>query len=102
MNSLLLGTLCGILFGLLSVGLMIPLKFEDKRTAMLGAFINRFSIGFVPGALHLPIPYWLAGLLIGVLLSLSDAIITRSYVPLIVIGALGGLLIGVVIDVWGV
>jgi len=82
MNGLLLGTLCGILFGLLSVALMIPLKFEDKRAAMLGAFINRFSIGLVLGAIHLPIPFWLAGLLIGVLLSLSDAIITRSYVPL--------------------
>jgi hypothetical protein len=50
MNALLLGALAGVLFGMIAVLLMIPLKFDDKRAAMLGAFVNRFSIGFVIGA----------------------------------------------------
>ena len=37
MSKLLLGLLCGLLFGAVSVATMIPLSFEDKRAAMLGA-----------------------------------------------------------------
>lgn len=104
MSSLLLGTLAGVLFGIISVLLMIPLKFDDKRAAMVGAFVNRFSIGFVIGAApHLfSFPAWVSGLLFGLLLSLADAIITKSYIPLLVLGALGGLLIGLAVGVWAV
>ncbi len=56
MNKILLGTICGIIFGVIAVLTMIPLQFEDKRRAMTGAFINRFSIGFVIGASVLPCP----------------------------------------------
>jgi len=55
---------------------MVPLSFPDKRTALLGAFLNRFSIGFVLGAVSLPWPGWASGLVFGVLLSLADAVIT--------------------------
>lgn len=81
---------------------MIPLQFEDKRAAMLGAFVNRFAIGFVIGAARLPLPGWASGLVFGLLLSLPDAIITKAYVPILVLGAIGGVIIGFVISVWGV
>jgi hypothetical protein len=102
MNKILLGTICGIIFGVIAVLTMIPLQFEDKRRAMTGAFINRFSIGFVIGASVLPLPSWLQGLLFGLLLSLPDAIITKALVPILGIGVICGLLIGLAIGFWGI
>jgi hypothetical protein len=101
MSKILLGTICGIAFGAFSVATMIPLTFSDKRAAMLGAFINRFSIGVVIGATDLLLPGWARGLLFGVLLSLPDAIITKAYAPIIILGAVGGLIIGAVVGRWG-
>ena len=101
MSKLLLGLLCGVLFGAVSVATMIPLSFEDKRAAMLGAFINRFAIGVVIGASVLPFPGWLTGLLFGLLLSLPDAIITKAYAPILGLGSIGGLIIGFVVARWG-
>ena len=101
MTKLMLGMLCGLVFGGLAVATMIPLSFSDKRAAMLGAFLNRFAIGLVIGAATLPLPGWLSGLLFGLLLSLPDAIITKAYAPIIGLGTLGGLIIGVVVATWG-
>jgi hypothetical protein len=101
MPRLYLGIICGLVYGALSAASMIPLSFPDKRAALLGAFINRFSIGFVIGAVNLPWPGWLAGLVIGLLLSLADAIITKAYVPIIALGAVGGTLIGFVVQRFG-
>lgn len=102
MSKPMLGILCGLLFGAVSVTTMIPLSFEDKRAAMLGAFINRFAIGVVIGVAVLPFPGWLTGLLFGLLLSLPDAIITKAYAPIIGLGTIGGLIIGFVISRWGI
>ena len=101
MSKLLLGLLCGLLFGAVSVATMIPLSFKDKRAAMLGAFINRFAIGVVIGAVALPFPGWLTGLLFALLLSLPDAIITKAYAPILGLGSIGGLIIGFVVARWG-
>ena len=100
MSHIILGVICGIVFGSVAVAIMIPLQFEDKRAAMLGAFVNRFAIGFVIGAARLPLPGWASGLVFGLLLSLPDAIITKAYVPILVLGAIGGVIIGFVISVW--
>ncbi|MEP7187861.1 MAG: hypothetical protein ABI901_01565 [Roseiflexaceae bacterium] len=102
MSRILLGIICGIVFGALAVATMIPLRFEDKRGAMLGAFLNRFAIGLVIGATILPVAGWLQGLLFGVLLSLPDAIITKAYAPILVLGSIGGVIIGVVVSAFGV
>ena len=102
MPKLIPGILCGLVFGGLAVATMIPLSFDDKRAAMLGAFFNRFAIGLVIGAAALPLPGWLTGLLFGLLLSLPDAIITKAYAPIIGLGTLGGLIIGAVVATWGV
>jgi hypothetical protein len=102
MSRLLLGIICGLVFGAVAVAIMVPLQFEDKRAAMLGAFINRLSVGLVIGVATLPLPGWASGLLFGLLLSLPDAIITKAYAPIIGLGAIGGLIIGLVVGAWGV
>ncbi len=102
MSKLVLGSLCGLIFGAIVVATMVPLPFDDKRAAMLGAFVNRFAIGFVLGTATLPLPPWATGLVFGFLLSLPDAIITKAYPPILGMGTLGGLIIGVVIGIWGV
>ena len=102
MSKIILGLLCGIVFGIVSVATMIPLKLEDKKTAMAGAFTNRFAIGFVIGAATLPMPAWGSGLLFGLLLSLPEAIITKSWIPIMVLGGIGGVLCGLVIGAFGI
>jgi hypothetical protein len=102
MSRLLLGALCGLAYGALSAASMIPLKFDDKTAALAGAFLNRFAIGFVIGAARLPVPAWAQGLIFGLLLSLPDAIITKAYAPIILLGAVGGVVIGLIVGKWGV
>lgn len=102
MNKLLLGTIVGLVYAILDVLIMIPLDLEDKTRAMAGAFVNRFAIGLVIGATNLPLAGWLNGLIFGVLLSLPDAIITRAWAPVLGIGAVGGVIIGFVVGLWGV
>ena len=101
MSKLMLGTICGLVYGALSAASMLPLSFDDKPAALTGAFLNRFAIGFVIGAARLPVPPWANGLIFGLLLSLPDAIITKAYVPIIVLGAVGGTIIGVIVGKWG-
>src|SRR6185369_1649511 len=101
MSRILLGTICGLVYGALSAASMIPLSFTDKTAALTGAFLNRFAIGFVIGAARLPLPPWAQGLVFGILLSLPDAIITKAYAPILILGAIGGLVIGVIVGKWG-
>lgn len=101
MSRLLLGTICGLVYGALSAASMAPLTFSDKTAALAGAFLNRFAIGFVIGAARLPVPSWANGLIFGILLSLPDAIITKTYVPILLLGAIGGLVIGLIVGKWG-
>lgn len=101
MSKVLLGLICGLAFGVIDVLLMIPLQFSDKKTAMAGAFVNRLAIGLVIGATNLPVAGWLAGLGWGILLSLPDAIITKSWVPITIGGAVGGVVIGLTTGHWG-
>jgi hypothetical protein len=103
MSKILLGLIAGLVFGALDVGLMLPMSFPDKTTAFLGAFTSRFVIGFVIGCVQLPSwPGWLVGLLFGLLISLPDAIITHKYIPILVLGGIGGLVIGGLIHGWKV
>jgi len=101
MSKLTLGAICGFVWGALLAASMIPLEFSDKRAALLGAFLNRFAIGFVLGAVGLPLPSWLNGLIFGVLLSLPDAIITKAYAPILMLGAIGGVVISLIVNKWG-
>src|ERR1044071_1245374 len=101
MSRLMLGSICGLVYGALSAASMIPLSFPDKRAALIGAFLNRFAIGFVIGAARLSLPNWASGLVFGILLSLPDAIITKAYAPILIFGAIGGLVIGLIVGKWG-
>ena len=101
MSRISLGVLCGLIFGGIDVALMIPMSFPDKRAAMLGAFIARFALGFVICNIKLPWPGWLVGLVLGVLLSLPDAIITKATIPILASGAVGGTIIGWIAGKYG-
>src|SRR4051794_28682658 len=101
MGTIASGMVSGIAFGAVSVGLMLPLSFPDKRTALLAAFCSRFAIGFVIACVALPSwPGWAVGFFFGLLLSLPDAIITKTYVPILVVGSIGGLIIGGILHGW--
>ena len=103
MSKIILGVISGLVFGALDVGLMLPMSFPDKATALLGAFTSRFAIGLVIGCVQLPSwPGWAVGLFFGLLLSLPDAIITHKYLPIVVLGGIGGLVIGGLIHGWKV
>jgi len=101
MDRVILGLICGLVFGGLDVVLMLPMEFPDKRAALLGAFLDRFAIGFVIGCVRLDWPGWLVGLTFGLLISLPSAVVTKSYAPILIGGAIGGLVIGFVIARWG-
>ena len=101
MSKIKLGVICGLVFGVIDAALMLPLSFPDKVAAITGAFISRFAIGLVIGAARLPWPGWVAGLFFGVLLSLPDAIITKAAAPILGTGAIGGIIIGAVIQRFG-
>lgn len=102
MSKLMLGVICGLAFGIVDVAIMLPMSFPDKRAAITAAFIARFGIGFAIGAARLPWPGWLAGLCFGLLLSVPDAIITKSYGPIIGMGVVGGTVIGALVGRFGV
>lgn len=102
MTNLNLGLLCGTVYGCLAAASMIPLEFPDKRAALLGAFINRFAIGLLIPLVPLPMPSWAKGLIIAILLSLPDAIITKAYAPILGFGAVGGAVIGLIAGKYGV
>jgi len=101
MSRLVLGVVCGLVFGAIDIAIMLPMSFPDKRAAITAAFIARFGIGFAIGAARLPWPGWLVGLVFGLLLSIPDAIITKAYAPIIGMGAIGGTVIGFLVAKFG-
>ncbi len=94
MNPVTFGLLAGLVFGAFAVAIMIPMDFPDKMTALLGAFTSRFAIGFLIPLVHMPLPAWAIGGIVGLLVSLPDAIITKAYAPILGLGLIGGLIIG--------
>ena len=79
---------------------MIRLEMEDKGTAMAGAFASRFATGLLIPLVAVSAPGWVAGALIGLLLSLPDAIVTKTYGPIIGVGVVGGALVGLAAGQW--
>ena len=97
MSHLTYGLVAGLAFGTLAVLSMLKLPFPDKRAALLAAFVDRFAIGLVIGVVVLPWPAWSVGLVFGLLLSVPSAIVTKAYAPIMVLGGLGGLIIGLIL-----
>jgi hypothetical protein len=81
---------------------MIPLSLPDKKTAMLGAFLSRFAIGFLIPVVDIGLPGWVRGMVVGLLVSLPDAVITKAYAPIIMVGLVGGAIIGWAAGRWAV
>lgn len=86
----------GYAFGFIYAAVMLSFEFPDKTIAILGGTVNRFTIGFLIPITEIMVPLWMRGMFIGFLLSLPDAIITSAYIPILSIGIIGGIIIGVV------
>ena len=97
MSHIAFGILAGVLFGALSVGVMLPHSFPDKRAALTAAFLSRFAIGFTISVVALPWPSWVVGLCFGILISAPDAVTTKRWAPILGIGSVGGLVIGLIL-----
>ena len=100
MNRVPLGILLGLGIGIIDVVLMLPLSFPDKRAALLGAFCARFALGFFAATVRLPMSPILTGVLVGILTSLPDAIITKASVPVMVTGVVFGAVAGWIVGRW--
>jgi len=96
----LLGGLLGLAVGIVDVLLMLPLQFPDRTAAFLGAFCARFALGFFTATVRLPLPPIWAGIVVGLLTSAPDAIITKTYAPILGTGLLFGAVCGWVVGRW--
>ncbi|MDB5873638.1 MAG: hypothetical protein JWQ07_3080 [Ramlibacter sp.] len=94
MNPILFGLVAGTSFGLVAVGSMLPMQFQDKPVALAAAFCSRFAIGFLIPLCKLPLPPAVTGVVVALLVSLPDAIITKAYAPILGLGITGGAVIG--------
>ena len=102
MNSITLGIICGLAFGIIDVLIMLPMKVEDKRKkteSLIAAFIERFMLGFIIPNIDIHLNYITVGAILGLGLSLPTAIIVRVYAPILGIGVLGGIIIGVITNI---
>jgi hypothetical protein len=95
MTNITKGLIAGTIFGIASIVPMFFMTFEDKTRAITAAFIARFALGFIIFNIDLPISGWLKGALLGFILSLPDALITRQYGPIMGLGIIGGIICGI-------
>jgi hypothetical protein len=100
MGRINLGVILGLSIGIVDVLLMLPMSFPDKRAALFGAFCARFALGFFAATAHLPWSPVVTGIIVGVLTSLPDAIITKAYVPIMMTGVLFGAVAGWIVGRW--
>ena len=95
-----LGVILGLSIGIADVLLMLPLSFPDKRTALLAAFCSRFSLGFFAATINLRMSPIAAGILVGLLTSIPDAIVTKAYGPILATGVIFGAVAGWIVGRW--
>jgi hypothetical protein len=102
MNRLVLGVLCGVVFGLIDVLMTVFGKHPDvTRTMLLQAFSSRFAIGILAATVTLPLHPVLAGAVVGLLVSLPDAFGLNSYFGVLGTGLLFGGLTAWAVKMWG-
>ncbi len=94
MTNIAKGLIAGTVFGVVSIIPMLFMEFDNKTKAMTASFISRFAIGFIIFNMDIPIPGWVKGGLVGLILSLPDAIVTNQYRPILGLGLIGGLICG--------
>jgi hypothetical protein len=86
MNRPALGSLLRLAVGAIDLLLMLPTRLSDEPTALAGAFFDRFAIGFLAVNVTLAMCPALASAVVGLLISIPDAIVTKAYAPVIVTG----------------
>ena len=97
MSRLKIGLIAGIAFGVIDIIPMLFMDLPNRNVAMAGAFTSRFAIGFLIPNTTLPFAGWVNGLLISLLISIPDAIITGAFGPILGFGAVGGIIIGFIV-----
>ena len=99
MDSINLGLICGSAFGVISAGIMVPMKLGDKRQkteSLIAAFLERFMLGFLIPVVCIGLNPIITGAILGLGLSVPTALTTRAWAPVIGIGVVGGVIIGVI------
>jgi sorbitol-specific phosphotransferase system component IIBC len=92
------GLIAGLAFGIIDIIPMLFMDLPNRNVAMAGAFTSRFAIGFLIPNTTLPFAGWVNGLLISLLMSIPDAIITGAFGPILGFGAIGGIVIGFIVS----
>jgi hypothetical protein len=101
MNRVVLGVVLGVAAGLADLALMTATHFPGGRDVRLGAFSDRFLIGFFVATTSLPLSPVLAGVLIGGIVSVPPALIVREYAKIMISGIVLGALLGIAVRVLG-
>ena len=102
MNRVIFGVICGLVFGIIDVIIMLPMKFDGKKKkieAITAAFIERFMLGFIIPNINIGLHPIITGGLLGIGLSVPTSIITRAYIPINAIGVAGGIIIGIITNI---
>jgi hypothetical protein len=94
MSNITKGLIAGTIFGVVSIAPMFFMSFDDKKRAIIASFISRFAIGFIIFNMDLPVSGGVKGGIVGFILSLPDAIITRQFAPIVGLGLVGGIICG--------
>jgi hypothetical protein len=101
MNRVVLGILCGIAFGVIDASMVAFGKSADKSTGiLLQAFFSRFALGFLAANASLRLHPALTGALVGLLISIPDAIAMKSYAGILGTGLVFGALTGWAVNMW--
>ena len=98
MDPVALGIVFGVGFAALDLVTMARLRWSDRRykvEALTAAVIERFMIGLLIPTTDLGTPRWLTGVILGIMLSLPSALLTKAYQPLIGMGIVAGLVLGI-------
>ncbi len=76
-------------------------KSPDKSTGMLlQAFFSRFALGFLAANVSLRLHPAISGALVGLLISVPDAIAMKSYAGILGTGLVFGALTGWAVKMW--
>lgn len=98
MNRVLLGILCGILFGAIDASMVLFGKSPEKSTnVLLQAFVSRFVLGILAANVTFPLHPAVSGAIVGLLISLPEAIAMKSYAGILGTGLVFGALTGLAV-----
>lgn len=101
MSRVPLGMLLGLVIGAVDVLLMLPLSFPDRRASFAGAFCARFLLASSPRPYASLSPVVAGVVVVGLLTSAPDAIITKAYAPILVTGLVFGAAAGWIVGRFG-